>query len=46
MLPMWLVLVEIKFDKLPSSIVSPYLRKVVIVSDQNWIWCEDSISKK
>jgi hypothetical protein len=36
MLPLWLVLVKIKVDKLSSSIVSLSLRKslFVIVSDQ------------
>jgi hypothetical protein len=36
MLLLWLVLVEIKFDKLSSSIVSLSLRKYlfVIISDQ------------
>jgi hypothetical protein len=36
MLPLWLVLVEIKFDKLSSSIFSLSLRKslFVVISDQ------------
>jgi hypothetical protein len=36
MLPLWLVLVKIKFDKLSISIVSLSLRKClfVIISDQ------------
>jgi hypothetical protein len=35
-LPLWLVLVEIKFDKLSGSVVSISLRKYlfVIISDQ------------